>query len=45
MSNDKAEFFIEAFYFALPYIVCLIVLIFTSKKKIGPKALGNPFEG
>lgn len=32
------------FYLALPYIVCLIVLIFTSKKNTGPKALGEPYE-
>ena len=32
------------FYLALPYIVCLIVLIFTSKKNIGPKALGEPYN-
>ena len=32
------------FYLALPYIVCLIVLIFTSKKNVGPKALGEPYN-
>ena len=32
------------FYLALPYIVCLIVLIFTSKKNVGPKALGTPYD-
>ena len=32
------------FYLALPYVVCLIVLVFTSKKNIGPKALGEPYE-
>ena len=32
------------FYLALPYIVCLIVLIFTSKKNVGPKALGEPYD-
>ena len=32
------------FYLALPYIVCLIVLIFTSKKNVGPKALGEPYS-
>ena len=32
------------FYLALPYVVCLIVLIFTSKKNIGPKALGEPYD-
>ena len=32
------------FYLALPYIVCLIVLIFTSKKNAGPKALGVPYD-
>lgn len=32
------------FYLALPYIVCLIVLVFTSKKNLGPKALGNPYD-
>ena len=32
------------FYLALPYIVCLVVLAFTSKKNIGPKALGEPYN-
>lgn len=32
------------FYLALPYIVCLIILVFTSKKNVAPKALGTPFE-
>ena len=32
------------FYLALPYVVCLIVLVFTSKKNVGPKALGSPYE-
>ena len=32
------------FYLALPYVVCLIVLIFTSKKNVGPKALGEPYD-
>ena len=32
------------FYLALPYVVCLVVLVFTSKKNIGPKALGEPYE-
>ena len=32
------------FYLALPYIVCLIVLVFTSKKNVGPKALGEPYD-
>ncbi len=32
------------FYLALPYVVCLIVLIFTSKRNVGPKALGEPYE-
>lgn len=32
------------FYLALPYIVCLIVLIFTSKKNAGPKALGSKYD-
>ena len=32
------------FYLALPYIVCLVVLVFTSKKNIGPKALGEPYN-
>ena len=32
------------FYLALPYIVCLIVLVFTSKKNVGPKSLGKPYE-
>ena len=32
------------FYLALPYIVCLMVLIFTSKKNVGPKALGEPYD-
>ena len=31
------------FYLALPYVVCLVVLIFTSKKNAGPKALGEPY--
>lgn len=32
------------FYLALPYIVCLIVLVFTSKKSSGPKALGTSYD-
>ena len=32
------------FYLALPYFVCLVVLIFTSKKNVGPKALGEPYS-
>ena len=32
------------FYLALPYVVCLVVLIFTSKKNAGPKALGVPYD-
>ena len=32
------------FYLALPYVVCLIVLVFTSKKNVGPKELGNPYD-
>ena len=32
------------FYLALPYVVCLVVLIFTSKKNAGPKALGEPYD-
>ena len=32
------------FYLALPYVVCLIVLVFTSKKNAGPKALGEPYH-
>lgn len=32
------------FYLALPYIVCLVVLVFTSKKNVGPKALGEPYH-
>ena len=32
------------FYLALPYVVCLIVLIFTSKKNNEPKALGEPYN-
>ena len=32
------------FYLALPYIVCLIILVFTSKKNVVPKALGTTFE-
>ena len=32
------------FYLALPYVVCLVVLIFTSKKNVGPKALGEPYN-
>ena len=32
------------FYLALPYVVCLIVLVFTSKKNVGPKALGIPYD-
>ena len=32
------------FYLALPYLVCLVVLIFTSKKNVGPKALGQPYD-
>ena len=32
------------FYLSLPYVVCLIVLIFTSKKNVGPKALGEPYD-
>ena len=32
------------FYLALPYVVCLIVLVFTSKKNVGPKALGISYD-
>ena len=32
------------FYLALPYVVCLIVLVFTSKKNVGPKALGSSYD-
>ena len=32
------------FYLALPYVVCLIVLVFTSKKNVGPKALGRSYD-
>ena len=32
------------FYLALPYVVCLIVLVFTSRKNVGPKALGEPYS-
>ena len=32
------------FYLALPYVVCLIVLIFTSKKNVGPKSLGSSYD-
>lgn len=32
------------FYLALPYVVCLIVLVFTSKKNVGPKALGESYN-
>ena len=32
------------FYLALPYFVCLVVLVFTSKKNVGPKALGEPYH-
>ncbi|MBQ7244301.1 MAG: hypothetical protein IJS52_08920 [Bacilli bacterium] len=32
------------FYLALPYIACLIVLVFTSKKNSGPKALGTSYD-
>lgn len=32
------------FYLALPYVVCLVVLVFTSKKNVGPKELGNPYD-
>ena len=32
------------FYLALPYIICLVVLVFTSKKNIGPKSLGEPYD-
>ena len=32
------------FYLALPYVVCLIVLVFTSKKNVGPKALGSAYD-
>ena len=32
------------FYLALPYVVCLIVLIFTSKKSSAPKAEGIPYD-
>ncbi len=32
------------FYLALPYVVCLLVLVFTSKKNVGPKALGEPYD-
>lgn len=32
------------FYLALPYVVCLIVLVFTSRKNVGPKSLGEPYD-
>ncbi len=32
------------FYLALPYVVCLIVLVFTSKKNVGPKTVGEVYE-
>lgn len=32
------------FYLALPYVVCLIVLVFTSKKNVGPKSLGSAYD-
>ncbi|MCQ2800957.1 MAG: ABC transporter permease [Bacilli bacterium] len=32
------------FYLMLPYIVCLIALIFISKKNKSPKDLGNPYD-
>ena len=32
------------FYLALPYVVCLVVLIFTSKRNTGPKALAKPYD-
>lgn len=32
------------FYLALPYVVCLIVLVFTSKKNVGPKSLGSSYD-
>lgn len=32
------------FYLALPYVVCLVALIFTSKKASGPKASGVPYD-
>lgn len=32
------------FYLMLPYIVCLVALIFTSKRSKSPKALGNPYN-
>lgn len=32
------------FYLALPYVVCLVVLVFTSKKNVGQKALGEPYH-
>lgn len=32
------------FYLALPYVVCLVVLVFTSKKNAEPKALGVPYD-
>jgi len=31
-------------FLALPYVVCLIVLIFTSKKSHAPKAEGTPYD-
>ena len=31
-------------YLALPYVVCLIVLVFTSKKNATPKALGTAYD-
>ena len=34
----------SCFYLALPYVVCLIVLVFTSKKNVGPKVLGQPYD-
>ena len=32
------------FYLALPYVVCLVVLVFTSRKNVGPKALGQTYD-
>ncbi|MBO6286583.1 MAG: ABC transporter permease [Bacilli bacterium] len=32
------------FYLALPYVVCLVVLVFTSKRNAGPKDLGRAYD-
>jgi len=44
MVTDFGDVNDSSFNLALPYVVCLIVLVFTSKKNVGPKALGSSYD-